>query len=219
MSLKRYNKYKDSGVEWLGEVPEHWDKVKFRYITNLNKGKNPKEFVEIEEYPQALPYLSAEYLRTGTSAKWANLSIFTIIVSEQDILLLWDGANAGEFFRGANGIASSTMAVIKSDSIEDKIFLFYACKSIEQILRKETIGMGIPHVNGSFLKEMFLFIPPLYEQIAIATFLDRETAKIDTLIAEATKAITLLQERRSALISAAVTGKIDVRHLVYKEAS
>ena len=62
--------------------------------------------------------------------------------------------------------------------------------------------------------EMRIVVPPLSEQQTIATFLDRETAKLDTLTAEAKTAITLLQERRTALISAAVTGKIDVRGLV-----
>ena len=63
----------------------------------------------------------------------------------------------------------------------------------------------------SDLKRMPLLVPPQTEQTAIATFLDRETAKIDALVAEAQRAITVLQERRSALISAAVTGQIDVR--------
>ena len=75
------------------------------------------------------------------------------------------------------------------------------------------------NISQSVILEMRIALPPLPEQHAIAAFLDRETARIDALVAEAEHAITLLQERRSALISAAVTGQIDVRAAVTQEAS
>lgn len=68
-------------------------------------------------------------------------------------------------------------------------------------------------MNQEKTKEIWIALPPREEQTAIATFLDQETTKIDTLVTEARTAITLLQERRTALISAAVTGQIDVRWL------
>ncbi len=71
-------------------------------------------------------------------------------------------------------------------------------------------GAKMPRASWEHVGVTPILVPPLPEQIAIAAFLDRETAKIDTLIQSAEKAITLTQERRSALISAAVTGKIDV---------
>ena len=74
-------------------------------------------------------------------------------------------------------------------------------------------------IAQSDIRELVIAFPPVSEQRAIAAFLDRETAKIDTLVAEAESAITLLQERRSALISAAVTGQIDVRNAVTAEAA
>jgi type I restriction enzyme S subunit len=73
-------------------------------------------------------------------------------------------------------------------------------------------------VNIGIIKQIYLAIPPLPEQQAIVAYLDTETAKIDTLIAESEKAVALLKERRSALISAAVTGKIDVRDIPLQEA-
>lgn len=72
---------------------------------------------------------------------------------------------------------------------------------------QQNIGMGV-------IENLAVTLPPIQEQQTITTFLDRETAKLDTLTNEAKTAITLLQERRTALISAAVTGKIDVRGLV-----
>ncbi|MGH8552491.1 MAG: hypothetical protein ACRERS_04280 [Methylococcales bacterium] len=95
----------------------------------------------------------------------------------------------------------------------------YSRFSQYQILNREfisivdgsTFGAKMPRVNWDFLGNMILAIPPVPEQQTIATFLNSETAKLDTLTAETQRAITLLQERRTALISAAVTGKIDVR--------
>jgi type I restriction enzyme S subunit len=73
-------------------------------------------------------------------------------------------------------------------------------------------GAMHPHLNCGEVKFLFTPLPPLPEQTNIVAFLDQETAKIDNLIQQAQKATTLLQERRTALISAAVTGKIDVRN-------
>jgi type I restriction enzyme S subunit len=75
-----------------------------------------------------------------------------------------------------------------------------------------------PHLNAEELGSCFVILPLATEQSAVVAFLDRETAKMDALFVEAKAAIALLQERRSALISAAVTGKIDVRRLVPAEA-
>lgn len=71
----------------------------------------------------------------------------------------------------------------------------------------------MPKINRESLKEVMLSVPPIDEQQSIVAFIDIETAKLDTLTAEAQRAIDLLQERRTALVSAAVTGQIDVRAL------
>ncbi len=78
--------------------------------------------------------------------------------------------------------------------------------------------MTMAKISQGHIKDWFVLIPPLPEQQAIVAYLDAETAKIDALITEAEKAIALLKERRSAIISAAVTGKIDVRDIPLQEA-
>lgn len=80
-------------------------------------------------------------------------------------------------------------------------------------------GGGQPNLNTDIVKNIGFAIPPLSEQQAIVTFVEREISKLGTLTAEATRAIELLKERRTALISAAVTGKIDVRHAALQEAA
>ena len=77
----------------------------------------------------------------------------------------------------------------------------------------------MPKINRESLKEVWLSLPPPEEQGVISTLLDSETARLDALTTEATRGIALLKERRAALISAAVTGKIDVRNLAEQKAA
>ena len=88
------------------------------------------------------------------------------------------------------------------------------------LLELNAIGTTMLNLNPKIVGRMLVPVPPLHEQSAIATYLDRETAKMDTLIAKIETAIARLQEYRTALITAAVTGKIDVRdHASSKEAA
>lgn len=211
MKLAPYPKYKDSGIEWLGEIPEGWEVIRLRNVINYKKGKNPSVLLENNVNNQYLPYLSMNYLRNNENEIYFVEKVKdTVIANDGDILLLWDGSNAGEFIVSKNGAVSSTMAKISSEKNLDKRFCFFLCKTIEPILRDHTIGMGIPHVNTNMLKNIVCPLPAKSEQTAIATFLDRKTSNLDSLISKIREYIARLQEYRTALISAAVTGKIDV---------
>ena len=200
--MKKYDNYKYSGVEWLGDIPEHWEVKRFKHITNIQKGKLPKKIVSINEL-NLPPYMSMEYLRGGEENQWV-FDKDAKIIDENKTLLLWDGSNAGEFIKSRKGVISSTVAEIEFKNIEENFAWFYS-KFLEIELRKKTIGMGIPHVNGAELKNFSVVIPPFQEQTAIANFLDEKTTKIDQAIAIKQQQIALLQERRQILIHKAVT--------------
>jgi len=207
MKLKPYPKYKDSGIQWIGEIPEGWEakryKIRFKYV----KGKIPENLEETNEKGY-LPYLSMEYLRgNGKGILCAN-DPKSIKVSEGDLLLLWDGSNAGEFVLGKKGYLSSTMVKLNVENFNSK-FSWYLCKSFEPLLRDLTIGMGIPHVNGDTLGNIRIPVPNSEDQTAIANFLDKKTARIDALIEKDKRLIKLLKERRTALINHAVTKGLD----------
>ena len=97
---------------------------------------------------------------------------------------------------------------------EDFLFRVLTSGAFASSFESEMTGVSVPHISPSQISGFIVPIPPLAEQTQIAAFLDHETTKIDTLITKAESAIQLLQERRTALISAAVTGKIDVRGFV-----
>lgn len=113
-------------------------------------------------------------------------------------------------------VVASSLIIIRPDStVLDSTFLHYLCQSFLVIQQVEGFvkGAGLPRLSIQNLLKVFGVFPQLEEQQTVAAFLDTETAKFDTLTTEAQRGIELLQERRSALISAAVTGKIDVRCL------
>jgi type I restriction enzyme S subunit len=210
-----YPAYKDSGVEWLGKVPAHWEVRAIRHITSPVKGKQPKALYSKDEAPAgAQPYLTMQYMRghKGTAKALYSLSDGLVTARKGDVLLLWDGANAGEFFLAKDGVVPSTAALLATDK-HDRHYLYFMLKQCEPWLRAFSTGMGIPHVDGSFLKQMQIALPPLPEQTAIVEYLDAQTAKIDAAMAAARREIELLREYRTRLIADVVTGKVDVREV------
>lgn len=204
--IKAYPRYKPSNIEWIGEIPEHWGTKRFKFLFDYLKGRNPKDLVPKKMSGNFYPYLSMEYLRgKETEIQYAEVSNDFILVNENDLLLLWDGSNAGEFILGKEGILSSTMVKIIIISDNDKNFFFYLSKAIERILKDQTKGMGIPHVEAQTLYNFLVPIMPLYEQQSISRYLDDRTQKIDTLIENKQKLIELLKEERIAIINQAVT--------------
>jgi type I restriction enzyme S subunit len=183
--------------------------MRFRYIASTSKGRLPAKDVDDVADSDSLPYLSMEYLRGDSDASTYVVSEGMIVADDQDVLLLWDGSNAGEFLRAKCGAVSSTTALVSPIQFDRKI-LFWLCKTAEPVLRTFTNGMGIPHVDGEFLKDLVLPYPKETEtQELIANYLDRETARIDALIAEKERMLALLEEKRAALISRVVTRGLD----------
>ena len=199
-----YPEYKDSGVEWLGEVPIDWGASRHKYIATFAKGKNPKELFD-EVGIGRHQYLAMGFLRGLEVPKYCDLDSSTILVMENQILIIWDGSNAGEFVKATHGVLSSTMAAVTTNSNIHDGFYWYYCKSIEPEMRRHANGMGIPHVDGDELKAIVIPQPALEEQRSIAAFLDYETARIDRLIAQQQRLIELLKEKRQTVISHAVT--------------
>ena len=185
---------------------EHdWPTARFRHLADVRKGILPLFRIEAHPELEVLPYLTMEYLRgDGSDPNLVPVDPSLLVAPADSILLLWDGANAGEFLRAKRGVVSSTSALVVPRDV-DRDFLYWACKSQEDQIRAATIGMGIPHVNGDSLANVAICLPPPSQQRAIADYLDRETARLDTLLAAKARMLELLAERRRALIATAVS--------------
>lgn len=192
MRSQKYPALKESNFEHIGAVPSSWDVSKrLRHIFQVKKGRNPVVQYD-SEIDSSLPYLTASYLRGGELEIWVPND--GLKAEEGDILLLWDGSNAGEFFKSREGIVSSTFSLL-STSEQNKQFFWYALKSCESYIKESSIGMGIPHVNGDALRNLKIATPSPLEQDRIANFLDIETVKIDGLIKKQEELIALLHEK------------------------
>jgi type I restriction enzyme S subunit len=203
--MKKYDSYKDSGVEWIGKIPTNWTAKRFSYSIAIQKGKIPKNLTS-EKLIDSLPYLSMGVLRGDKPMEFSNENGI-VHVSKGDIGLLWDGSNSGEVIRiNREGILSSTVSLLSlKDNSINKEFCFYLLKFYENDFKENTIGMGIPHVSGDHVRESKLIIPPYSEQLQIVFFLHTKTSHIDTLIEKTQRKIELLKEKRISIINEVVT--------------
>jgi len=214
---------KDSAIEWLGEVPEHWEISSVKRLASIcyGIGEPPKYQVE------GIPLVRATNVNAGKISldgiAYVNPNDIPenriVWLKEGDIIVVRSGAYTGDSAIIPEGfgecIAGFDM-VLQSRSINPMFMQFTLLSKYlkEGQIDTQKMRSAQPHLNAEELGSCLVALPPLPEQRSIAAFLDRETAKFDELIAEAHHAIALLRERRTALISAAVTGKIDVRSLV-----
>ena len=218
---------KHSGVEWLGEVPEHWESIRLRYVATLNPSKQ-----ELKCWPSQTPvsFLPMEAIGDDNTIDTSRTA--TIEDKQQGFTFFRDGDcclakitpcfenGKGAILRGMTnsiGFGTTELIVFRPRSSVTVSFLFALVHShsIRNLGEGWMYGAGgQKRVPEDFFRNLKITLPPLPEQIAIAAYLDTETQQIDNVVSHAQRSITLLQERRSALISAAVTGKIDVRAAV-----
>lgn len=220
--LEPHTRFKNSGIEWLGQVPEGWEALPLRRLIHLVKTGNTPSGVEEYHFEEGgfnwyspSDFSGAVYLgaanRTLSAEGKAEIRIFP----EMTVMLVGIGATIGKVGLAKN--ESSCNQQINAIICNSKLYPVFATYYL-QTMRDFIVKCGkfttMPIINQDETKNLIVTVPPLPEQTAIATYLDRETAKIDRLVEKVDAAIARLQEYRTALITAAVTGKIDVREVV-----
>jgi len=198
MSFPKYPAYKDSGVEWLGEVPDHWVMGSLKNMALIRNGKDYKE-VESSD---------GEYPVIGSGGQFTTATHY--LYEGESVLLGRKGTIDKPLYINGRFWTVDTMFYTEI-SRETCAKFFYYC-SLTIPFNYYSTSTALPSMTQADLLNHPTAIPSKLEQTQIARFLDHETARIDALIEEANSGVCLLQERRSALISAAVTGKIDVRN-------
>ena len=204
MSFPRYPAYKDSGVEWLGEVPEGWEvtALKWQVRTRSGDGISASEVLPEKEEHASIPVIGGNGIMGYCLS--ANINYSALAIGRVGALC----GNVHEINFPAWITDNALILSVQHNSFVLK-YLAYTlrARNLNEIADKT----AQPLITGSKLRGEFSPMPPLLEQTAIATYLDRETQKIDRLQAKVATAIERLKEYRTALITAAVTGKIDVR--------
>lgn len=212
-------KMKDSGVEWIGEVPEHWAvcKLNFRYSVELGKMLDQKRITG----KHLVPYLRNQDVQWGDISA-DDLPLMDISPDEFDRytvvngdLLVCEGGDVGRaaIWRGAPIGYQKALHRLRPRGFDHTPFMYsllIAAKT-SGVFSESDSKSTISHLPAEAFRTYRFPFPPPAEQTAIADALYRKTACIDAVIAKVEHSITLLKERRSALITAAVTGQIDLR--------
>lgn len=213
---------KDSGVEWLGEIPAHWDVQRLRHISRglaVGVVVNPSNYVADE----GMPFLYGSDISEGRvhaeSARRITPEDSRRLPKSQlcadDLVMVRVGAPgvAAVVPPELDGANCASLLVIRRRHGVVSSWLCYALNSRYVRSQVEVVQYGAAQeqFNVSHAKDFVVAVPPASEQRTIAAFLDRETAKLDALVAKVRDAIDRLRELRAALITAAVTGRIDVR--------
>jgi type I restriction enzyme, S subunit len=220
---------KDSGVAWLGEVPRHWEVKPLRYCVDYQEGPGilTEDFLD-----EGIPLLRV----AGVQGHWATLDGCNYLdpnkvskrwahfrLSKGDLLISASASmgtvcEVGEEAEGAIPY-TGLIRIRGQDGEMTKGFVRYLVVSRPFLIQIDLLKAGstIQHYGPTHLSQMFTLRPPIEEQHEIAEYLDQKLDKLDALSAEAERGITVLKERRAALIAAAVTGQIDVRGWVQPE--
>jgi type I restriction enzyme, S subunit len=213
MTMRRYEKYKDSGVEWLGEVPGHLDVRPLKAMASCNDEVLPEatdpetvlEYVEISGVDEGKGIVATESLAFATAPSRARR-----IVRHGDVLI----STVRTYLRAiatvanppSNLIASTVFAAIRPRAVHAGLlgYMLHAEYLMSEVIAR-SVGISYPAINTSDLMRLKGPVPGLEEQAGIANVLDHETAKIDALVEEQKRLIELLKEKRQAVISHAVT--------------
>lgn len=197
--MKKYEAYKDSGVEWIGEIPESWSILKYKRLFKVSSGDflqaNEKEDDEAIGYP----VYGGNGLR-GYSKQFNN---------EGQLLLIGRvGAKCGNvhLVNGKYWVSEHALRVLKRRMYDD----FYMKYLLELTnFNQYAITTAQPLINSDIVLDRVSILPSLEEQTQIANYLDRKTTQIDDLISKKEKLIELLKEERTAIINQAVTKGLD----------
>jgi type I restriction enzyme S subunit len=218
---------KDSEVEWLGDVPVHWNIKPLRALSDLIQTGPFGSQLHSEDYVEGeTPVINPSNIRDGQIIPDLACTVGSAIAERLNQHRLKEGdivfARRGEMGRCARvsakeagwlcGTGSITVR-LDGSTISEFVSIYLGTRYVRELLRLESVGATMDNLNTSILSRIPVPVPPLDEQATIAAFLELQTHKFETLTTEACTAVALLQERRAALVSAAVTGKIDVRGL------
>lgn len=215
-------KMKDLGVEWIDEVPVHWERRKIAHAFEcIGSGTTPPSDQDRWYSDGEIPWITTGELRETVITETSKC-VTTKALEEFSTLRLYPAGSLAMAMYGATigrlgilGVPATTnqaCCVLSGEvSLSIRFAYFWLLAFKQQIIDLYAAGGGQPNINQEVIAFLRVPAPNLVEQATITAFLDRETARIDLLTQKTQHSIDLLKERRSALITAAVTGQIDLR--------
>lgn len=192
---------KNSGIEWIGDIPSDFEMIKIKYIINIEKGKLPQN-TNTEGLGEI--YVGASEMNGKTPSLYTTDDLLKC--KEDDILLLWDGANAGLIANGLCGVVSSTVARCRVNSNRyHPQYIYYTLKNAERYYKDKVTGTTIPHMSSKYIDDTYILNLSFSEQKKIADFLDEKCAEINTVIEKTKATIEEYKKLKQSVITQAVT--------------
>ena len=207
-AMPKYEVYKDSGVDWLGEAPNHWDLLANKHIFKLKKKQVGKRSSEYDLLSLTLKGIIKRDMENPEGKFPAEFDTYQEVKKGDFVFCLFDVEETPRTvgLSAFDGMITGAYTVFEPKPDFDKNFLYYFYLNLDSKKRLRPLYRGL---RNTIPKESFLgfktFVPPLTEQTAIANFLDKKTAQIDQAIAIKEKQIELLKERKQITIQQAVT--------------
>lgn len=195
MSFPHYRRYKDSGIEWLGEMPWHWDAKRLKYLCRVRTGdKDTAEAIDDGAYPF--------FVRSQIAERIDSYSF-----DGEAVLTAGDGVGVGKVFHYINGKFDFHQRVYMMSNfrfVSGRYFYWYLSSMFATVALEGRAKSTVDSLRMPVFMNFVFTVPPPEEQVAIVAFLDTKTKKIDLLIREQLKLLELLKEKRRATISTAV---------------
>ncbi|NCN70864.1 MAG: restriction endonuclease subunit S, partial [Betaproteobacteria bacterium] len=188
---------KPSGIEWLGDMPEHWEVMVIKRFSTLHRGH---DLTDAERTDGTYPVVTS----SGINGTHGSFMAFG-----PGVVTGRYGSTGKLFYIEDNFWPHNTSLYVSNFHGNNVRFVWYSLQTVD--FAAHSAKAAVPGIDRNDIHVLPVVVPPKDEQATIVAFLESELAKLDTLTTEAQLAIDLLQERRTALISAAVTGQIDVR--------
>ena len=212
--------FKDSGIDWLGEIPEHWEVKKLKYVTkDIITGKTPSSS-NSSYYNGDIDWFSPGDFNNNFILNDSNRKITKQAISEarmkiyppNSVLLVGIGATLGKLGISINASTSNQQinAIIFDEKIVNPFYGLYFLLSIKNAIIRLANAATLAIFNQTQTKEFEIFIPSSEEQTAIVQYIETETTRINTKAKKTKKLIELLKEYKQSLISEVVTGKVKV---------
>lgn len=210
---------KDSGIEWIGEVPEGWRKVKLKNVAKLKTGGTPNGYDNVSDETEKVSWFTPsdfnEDYRLNVSSRFLNSEIIDneniSLFPKYTILLVGIGATAGKVgIMTGEGYSNQQITAIIPNSQILPMYLLYTMINGTKVIRDLANYTTLPIINNSFLKEIVLVCPTFEEQEAIVSYLDQKSSQIETLISIKQQKIDQLKEYKKSMIYEYITGKKQV---------
>lgn len=221
MAYKRYEKYTDSGVEWIGEIPEHWEVCKLKHVLReLVSGGTPTSTDEENwtEDEDGINWISISDMSNTDNVYKTTKKITLKGLREKNLKILRSGTLIYSIYATLGKVAElkidaatnqAILGLILKEEQVNKRFMKRYLEALQRYILYLSSSNTQNNLNAEKVKNIDLVLPEINEQITIANFLDQRTAEIDSLIADKERLIELLQEQRQAIISKTVTKGLD----------